>query len=327
MVRVNKQRGMAMMMALVMLAIASGLAVVMWYDNQLNVARINNLQQAHQARHYAQGLMLWASDLLREDYAEDPNPHDHNEELWQRGIRGMVVEEAILSGDLTGLNNRFNVNNVFLNGQVSEPHVAYLRRLLTSLELDVTLADKIIDWIDPDQVPMPGGAEDFIYLAKSPGYQTPGRYLQHTSELALLDGVSEADFAVLANYLVALPINGTTATKMNVNTIPPPLLKALSPLISNDMAVRLHQNGAARFTSMQAFFQHETIRFMFFQTDSQQPIRLLADVKTTYLQGESTVRMGDQVYQMYALLRRNNTGAARVISRAVSPFIQANLLH
>ncbi|MFC3194374.1 type II secretion system minor pseudopilin GspK [Marinicella sediminis] len=315
-----------MMMALVMLAIASGLAVMMWYDNQLNGARVNNLQQAYQARHYAQGMMLWASDLLREDYAQDQTPHDHNEDLWHQGIRGMVVEHAILSGELTGLNDRFNINNVFINGQVSEPHVAYLQRLLLILELDITLADKIVDWIDPDQIPRPGGAEDFIYLAKSPGYRTTGRYFQHTSELGLLEGVSESDYQLLSRHLVALPLNGSVSSKMNVNTMKPPLLKALSPLITNEVAVRLYQNGTARFTDMNAFFQHEAVRFVFFKTDSQQPIRLLADVKTTELEGQSTIRMGNSVYQMYALLRRNNSGAARVISRAVSPFDPLNLL-
>jgi general secretion pathway protein K len=317
---------MAMMMALVMLAIASGLAVTLWYDNQLSVARIHNLQQSYQASHYAQGLMLWASDILREDYTQDEQPHDHSNDAWLQGIRGMVVEDAILSGELQGLNDRFNVNNVWLNGQISEPHVAYLRRLLLTLELDVTLADKIIDWIDPDQVPMPGGAEDFIYLAKSPGYQTAGRYFQHSAELGLLEGVGPAELEVMLRYLVALPLNGTNSTKMNVNTLSPPLLKALSQVISNDMAVRLYQNGDARFTSMDQFFQHESIRFALFQGESQNPIRLLADVKTTDLQGTATVQMDGSSHQMYALLRRNNSGAARVIMRAVSPFVQANLL-
>ncbi len=322
----RKQQGMAMLMALVMLAIAASLAAFIWYDTQLSVARIQNLKQSYQAKHYSQGMMLWASDILREDYAQSESNADSSLDPWLQGIQGMVVEDAVLSGTLTGLNDRFNVNNLVVNGQVSEPHVTYLRSLLNTLEMDVGIADKIIDWIDVDQLPMPNGAEDFVYLAKSPGYQTGSKHFQHVRELALLDGVSTADYQNLLPYLTALPVIGNRHTKMNVNTLSPPMIKALSLSISNAMALQVNQNNQANFGSMDEFFQHKSLQYVLTDTVERNNIRDLASVQTLNLQASSTIQMEGQVIQMYALLQRENTGGARVIVRSMAPFIPVDLL-
>ncbi|TDR19516.1 type II secretion system minor pseudopilin GspK [Marinicella litoralis] len=322
----NKNQGMAMLMALVMLAIASSLAAYIWYDSQLSLARIHNLKQAYQAKHYSQGMMLWASDILREDYAQDETQHDSLSDPWLQGIQGMVVEDAILSGSLNGMNSRFNVNNLVVNGEVSELHLTYLRRLLSTLELDLGIAEKMIDWIDADQIPMADGAEDFIYLAKSPSYQTGSKYFQHVGELALLDGLSPSDYRRLLPYVTTLPIRGNQPTKMNVNTISPPLIKSLSLNINNEMAVRLNQNNQANFTSMNDFFQHNSIRYVVTNTEERNNIEMLAGVQTLDLQASSTIQMEGQVHQMYALMRRQNNGSARVLVRSMAPFIPTDLL-
>lgn len=317
-------QGMALLMALVMLAIASSLAVGIWYSNQLSLARISNLQKSYQAKHYSQGMLLWASDILREDYAQDEYQHDSSLDAWHQGIQGMLVEDAILSGTLVGLNNRFNVNNLIINGLKSEPHLSYFRRLLLALELDVGLADKAVDWIDADQIPEPNGAEDFVYLSKSPGYQTSSSYFKHVSELSLLDGLSQTDFARLSPYISTLPIqNG--ATRMNVSTMPPLLLSALHSQISNDMAVRLYQDGRADYLRIEDFFQHETLRYTLSELIRNE-IKPLISTQTLYLQASSLVQMEDSGFVMYALLARYSSGEARVISRSSSPYLPSTLV-
>lgn len=318
----HHNRGMALLMALVMVAIASSLAAYIWYESQLNLARIQNIKQSYQAKHYSQGLMLWASDILREDYAQDENQSDNNNDAWLQGIQGMPVEDAVLSGSLTGLDNKFNVNNLVINGAVSEIHLAYFRRLLNTLEMDLSLADKIIDWIDLDQIPLANGAEDFIYLAKNPGYKTGSKHFQHIRELLLLDGMTAEDYQKLLPYVSVLPVIGQTATKMNLNTMSPPLLKALNLQITNEIAVRLNQNNRANFSSIQDFFNHEKMPYILTDDTAKSEIRELADVKTIWLQAASTVQMEGQVFQMYALLKRNLTGEARVMYRSMVPISQ-----
>ncbi len=317
----QKNRGMALLMALVMVAIASSLAAYIWYESQLSIARIHNVKQSYQAKHYSQGLLLWASDILREDYNQDGPQYDSNTDPWLQGIQGMPVEDAILSGSLTSLDNKFNVNNLVIKGVVSEAHLQYFRRLLSTLEMDLAIADKIIDWIDADQIPLPGGAEDFIYMAKTPAYKTGSKHFQHIRELALLDGLSPEDYQKLIPYVTVLPVFDANGTKMNVNTLSPPLLKALHLAIANEMALQLNQNNAANFQSMNDFFQHKSVQYALFDTSIQNEIRDLADVQTRWLQAEATIQMEGQVFQMYALLKRNITGDARVIYRSLTPLL------
>nr|WP_255590593.1 type II secretion system minor pseudopilin GspK [Marinicella sp. NBU2979] len=310
---------MALLMALVMLAIATTLAAGIWYNAQLSVARINNLQKNYQAKHYSQGLLLWASDLLREDYAQDEYTHDSHLDGWRQGIQGMLVEDAVLSGQLTGLSGRFNVNNLVINGVVQEWHLAYLQRLLALLELDVGIADQIIDWIDPDQIPRPKGAEDFVYLAKAPGYQTPGGPMKHIGELALLDGVDADTFQLLSGYLIALPLTTDQPTRMNVNTMRPAALSALDLAITNELALRLYQNGQADFLNLQAFFDHPAIQYRLQGAREELTPRL--STQTRYLQASSRIQMEQHEYQMHALLQRQEVGHVRVLSRSMRPYL------
>lgn len=318
--RRRQTHGMALLMALVMLAIATTLAAGIWYNAQLSVARINNLQHNYQAKHYQQGLLLWASDILREDYAQDEYTHDSHLDGWRRGIQGMVVEDAMLSGQLTGLSGRFNVNNLLINGQPQEWHLAYLRRLLSVLELDVTIADKLVDWLDADQIPLANGAEDFVYLAKSPAYQTPGGPMKHIGELAMLDGVDQATFELLSTYLIALPPVNAQPTPMNVNTMRPAALRALDLLITPDMAVRLYQNGQADFLRLDDFFTHPAIQYKLPEA-SKQALRPYLSVQTRYLQASSRIQMEQHEYQMHALLQRQEVGHVRVLSRSMRPYL------
>ncbi len=325
MVHQHKQQGMAMLMALVLLAIASSLAVAIWYDNQLSIARINNVKNNYQAKHYSQGLLLWASDLLREDYAQDEYSHDSALDGWHQGIRGMVVEDALLSGTLVGLNGRFNVNNLVINGLESPRHIAYFKRLLLALELDVNLADKAVDWIDADQVPLPNGAEDFAYLAKSPSYQTSGKPFKHISELALLDGLSAENYQRLVPYVTVLPVLNQ-ATYMNVNTMSPVMLNALDPKITKDMAMRLYQNGSADYLQVDGFFQDPSIQYAL-PPEVQKELRFLISTQTRYLQASSLVQMEGSNFVMYALLYRDATGRARVLNRSLSPYLPQALVN
>lgn len=318
-------QGMALLMALVMMAIASSLAVAIWYNNQLSFARIHNLQKNYQAKHYAQGMLLWASDILREDYAQDETNHDSNLDPWLQGIQGMAVEDALLSGTLVGLSNRFNVNNVIVNGQVSEQHVGYLRRLLIELNIDAGVADKIIDWIDVDQIPQPNGAEDFVYLAKSPSYQTSGQYFKHINEVALIDGLSPEDFSLLAPYISALPIQGE-ATRMNVNTMAPVMFKALDVLITPEMAVRLYKDGKANYLDLEQYFEDPSIRFIILN-ELRNKLRPLIGVQTTYLQASSLIQMEGSEFTHFALLKRNAAGDARVLNRSLSTYLPKPLVN
>lgn len=317
----HKQQGMALLMALVMMAMAVTLATGLWYSSRLSLFRTHHSHQNLQAQHLSRGLLLWAGDILEQDYAETNQTYDTHHDAWQQGISGMVVEQAVLSGELAGMNHLFNINNLVINNQVSQVHVDYFNRLLEALHLDVHMTDKIIDWIDVDQQPRPGGAEDFAYAAQNPPYQTAGAPFNHVNELRLIAGLDDAQFEQLSAYVTALPVNNR-ATLMNINTIPPVMISALDPAISEELAIRIHQQGQASFTQVDDFYQFDDeLRFLPGLKDKKPLINQLIGVQTRWLQARTEVVFGEHRYQQYALLRRDDSGAGRVLMRSPIPFL------
>ena len=110
-------------------------------------------------------------------------------------------------------------------GQIDQPQVQALQRLLESLELKPELAQAIVDWIDPDRDPLfPDGAEDSDYTVMNPAYLAANQPFTSVSELRLVKGVDRETYDKLAPYVCAL-LPGTT---LNVNTALAPVLAALS---------------------------------------------------------------------------------------------------
>ncbi|HMR02250.1 MAG TPA: type II secretion system minor pseudopilin GspK [Candidatus Competibacter phosphatis] len=110
-------------------------------------------------------------------------------------------------------------------GQIDQPQVQALQRLLEGLELKPELAQAIVDWIDPDRDPLfPDGAEDSDYTVMNPAYLAANQPFNSVSELRLVKGVDRETYDKLASYVCALP----PGTALNVNTAPAPVLAALS---------------------------------------------------------------------------------------------------
>ncbi|MCX7544269.1 type II secretion system minor pseudopilin GspK [Marinicella gelatinilytica] len=322
----QRQQGMALLMALVMMAIAVTLVAGIWYSSRLTLFRTHHLQQKLQAKHLSQGLLLWASDLLEKDYTESDQFYDNSADPWHQGIQGIIVEQAVLSGELNGMNHLFNVNNLVINDVISVEHEAYFRRLLTALNLDVNITDKIMDWIDQDQEPRQGGAEDFAYAAEIPPYKTAGGPFSHVNELRLIAGMDDSQFNQLLPYVTALPVtNG--ATLMNINTLPPVMIKALDNSISEELAIRIYQQCQASFTTMEDFYKFDTIQYLDNIKQIKPILNQLIGVQTRYMQARTEVAFKDNRQHGYVLLWRRNNGASQVVMRSPVPFLPSNLVN
>lgn len=316
----NQQKGMAMLTALLMVAIATTIAVGLWYQNELNIKRLNNIGQAYQAQHLTQGVLLWVGDILEKDYQNNPSPHDNSQEQWQTELEGLIVQNAVLSGRLQGMNHCFNLNNLWHEDRLSEVHYNYLIRLLKLLELEVGIADKAVDWLDSDQEVRENGAEDFSYLSKSPPYQTSGAAFLHQSQLALLDGISHQVYQSLSQFVCVLPTQ-SEPSKMNVNTMPPIMLQALSEQISQPLALSIYQEGKANFSDLNQFFNHSHLAVLSNTPAFKENLSQLISVQTRFIQAKVEVNIEDRFYRSYALLKRTESGKGMVLQHAQVPFL------
>ena len=304
----KKQKGVALFMTLLIVSIATLISSEMWFNNNLDVSRQFNNRSSYQAMHYSRGMILWAKDILRQDYQENSN-YDTNSDVWNRTITGIEVEDAFLSGKLNDLSGKFNLNNLSIaDSQASKD---LFLRILNELELEQSLADKIIDWLDADSIPLELGAEDISYSIRKPYLKTAGQAFRHISELRLVDGVTEESYQRLKQYVTVLPVINNTPTKINVNTTSLLILNSLDSRISINYARALYNDGQANFQTLSDFFEHNAIRNYFLGEENLQRIELqkLLDTKTQWFHAIVKVSMENSVYQRFALLQRNSAVA------------------
>ncbi len=306
---IRHQRGVALFITLLVVTIATLLATEMWFKNTLDISRQINNRSAYQAEHYAKGMVLWAKDVLRMDFEEDPRV-DTKIEAWNQTIAGIQTEDALLSGKLTDLSAKFNLNNLVIRDQLNQPSYEYFIRILTNLQMDIGIADKIIDWMDADSIPRPLGAEDAVYLSKRPAYRTSSQAFNDITELRLIDGIDERTYQRLKSFVTAYPVLGNVPSKLNVNTTSTLLLLSIDNQIQKKDALLLYQEGQAVYKDLTDFFQQPAIQFYNLSQNPQ--LSQLLDVKSQWFQAKVVVKMEQAVFQKFALLLRNGSALALV---------------
>jgi general secretion pathway protein K len=254
-VNVRRQRGVALITAILITALVSSVALSLAWDNALDMRRTMTLLYRDQAVQVAMGAENWVQSILRDDLAETDT--DHLGEIWASDLPGLPVQSDVVQGELFGriedLQGRFNVNNlVGQDGEVDELALDQFRRLLIALELDPRFAGIAADWIDANrEAGFPDGAEDAIYTGLVPAYRTPNLPITHASELAGLDGMDKASFDILAPHIVALP----GRTGINVNTATPAVLQSLGDnLTAADVESLVAERENGGFADLQNTF-------------------------------------------------------------------------
>ncbi len=228
----RRQRGVALITAILITALVSSVALSLAWDNALDMRRTMTLLYRDQAVQVAMGAESWVQSILRDDLAETDT--DHLGEIWASELPGLPVQSDVVQGELFGsiedLQGRFNINNLIdQNGDVDELALEQFRRLLIALELDPRFAGIAADWIDANrEAGFPDGAEDAIYTGLVPAYRTPNLPITHATELAALEGMDKASFDILAPHIVALP----GRTGINVNTATAAVLRSLGENLS-----------------------------------------------------------------------------------------------
>jgi general secretion pathway protein K len=227
-----RARGVALITALLITALAGSVAANLAWDNALDARRTMVLLYRDQAVQVAVGSEGWVRSILREDLAASTN--DHLDEVWATEIPALPIDSEAVQGQIWGsiedLQGRFNVNNLIgTNGEVDQTALDQFERLLMALDLDPRLAGATGDWLDADQQELiPDGAEDPLYSSLIPAYRTADRRISKVTELAAVDGMDRGSFELLLPHIIALP--GRTA--INVNTASIPVLQSLGPNIT-----------------------------------------------------------------------------------------------
>ncbi len=259
MMQTGRQRGVALLTALLIVALAAVAAAAISRDQFLDLHRVQNLLYADQAYEHALGVEDWGRGVLLKDLQHDQSTNaqmDAPGEAWSVPLPSTAVEGGSVQGRIEDMQGRFNLNNLVAvpatQGDTTGLQLAYLQRLLLVLELDPALAQAIADWLDTDvDARFPGGAEDLTYMRANPPYRSGNAPMGDISELLLVHGITPKIYARLAPYVTVLP----NPTPINVNTAPAPVLLALSSEF-NDHTVEavMAARAAGGFADVPAFF-------------------------------------------------------------------------
>ena len=303
MIRHVKNRGVALITAMLITALASLVAANLAWDNALDVRRTMVLLNSEQAMQVALGAESWVVGILHQDLQDSET--DHLGEIWAFDIPGFPIEGGDVTGVIQDLQGRFNVNNLIDdNGRVEEDSLERFRRLLNALDLDPRFAGIAADWMDSNaEASFPDGAEDAIYTGILPPYRSANQSLTSASEFAALEGMDRQSFNVLRPHITALP----GRTNVNVNTATTAVLQSLDENMSDaDVEGLIAERELAGFGDIQTAFQSLV---------TPDVLNTLEE-KTSYFQLKVVVRIDTVRVTLYSVLQRSPQGGVTPILRS-----------
>lgn len=226
----GRQRGMALLVVLLILSVMVIIASNMSGRLQLELRRTANITTGKQAWWYALSAEALVSKVLTQDFKDNPEVVNLSQN-WARKNTVFPVDDGQLKGEVTDLQSCFNLNSLSVASKAGsgeeleqQPYpVQVFRELLKQLAMDdyeaAQLTDAIRDWTDKDTVLVSSlGAEDAYYEGLKPPYLTANQWMLGKDELRAVRGVTARVYARLAPYVCALP---NDKLKININTLAP----------------------------------------------------------------------------------------------------------
>ena len=307
------QRGVALLTALVLMALAATIAVTIGFSSGLTAKRSAAVFSVEQGVQFAAGAEALAAYVLHEDRNVDL---DLPTDPWAQVVGPVeIAPEIALQAQLRDEQARFNLNTlVDKDGKPDADAVAVFRRLLVLADLEPRWAELVVDWIDADDQPDPQGGEDSLFLAQDPGFLAANETITSVSELMQLPEFGIERYRKLLPYVAALP---PTQSQVNVCTASPVVLDALLALVPNaGNEVEFTRLGTADFARQReqpACFPGKQV--LATRLGQDKAARFLTE-GSSYFRLTSNVRIGSTQFALYSLMYRDLSKQVRPVLRS-----------
>ena len=237
---VRRQRGVALLVALLVVALATILIAALLDRGGLTAARTRNELRELQAENYAKGLEDYAARVLWQD-EQGPDQNDASDDIWAVPLPPTPVPGGDITATMTDLDGRFNLNNLSDDSGNQGLWQAKFALLLQALKLDPNLGKNVHDWMStaPD-------ASEAWYLGQAVPYRPGHRQFAHVSELRMVEGFDGDTYARILPHVSALP----AGTMININTATVPVLMTLDATLTEQAAAAIWQQGHAHFDAV-----------------------------------------------------------------------------
>lgn len=220
----NKQdnKGVALIVVIMALAVITAFVVEFTYSVYVDMNFLQNWREGRKLATLATSGAALASGFIAENISRQDYTYPGSIVL---PAQDPFDDGTGLSISVTDEDGKFNINSItYQKGTVDENRYEGFRRLLEHLQIDLSVADRVADWLDEDSVPMLIGSEDGVRNG----------HMVATDELLLIPGIDRKIYDKLEPYVTVFG-----STQININAAEPPVLLTLSDEIDIGMAKRV----------------------------------------------------------------------------------------
>jgi general secretion pathway protein K len=309
---VQRQRGIALLLAILLVAIATILAAAIGSASAMSARRAAASIAFDEGLLVGEAAEALAAYGLRADLRAGAE-YDYPGEAWAKPVGPIEIAPGVqLEASLEDVQGRFNLNSLVGPNGVTDPQaVLIFQRLLAMVGLESKWAQLMADWIDTDSEPgFPDGAEDNFYSTQNPPYRTPNELVTSSSELLALPGFGRDRYLKIAPYVTALPQDATVNICSASGFLLDAMIEGRQEFGSDPQRLATERATACfpKLTDYVAAFGGDTAGFS--------KISKRIGQNSHYFRLTSIVSIGTAQFALYSLLLRDPSGQVRPIQRS-----------
>lgn len=297
---VQKQQGIALLLAMLVVSIATITAVSLVHEQSFSIRKTANLKNYNAASMYSVGLEDFARLILQEDGKNSKT--DNLDEDWAIGIPALPIESGYLSGSIEDVQSLINLNNILTSVEAAKK----LTKLCNNLDISPDFIPALKDWLDENSdTEHADGAEDDYYTGLESPYRSANRLMTDTSELRLVKGIDSDMYDKLEPFITALP----EETAINLNTVSEEVFEALD--LQLDSQEFIDERAKDAFENLSDFETRMNIKL-----DENQKRNLA--VTTDYFLASGQVVLQEKTIYLKSLIHRGKkNGQTRILARSL----------
>ncbi|WP_299795575.1 type II secretion system minor pseudopilin GspK [uncultured Shewanella sp.] len=320
----GKQRGVALIVVLLIVAMVAIIATNINSRNQLSVRRTLNLTQYDQAYWYAISAEEITKKVLKQDL-DDADGTVHLQQYWALADVVFPAEHGEIAGKISDMRSCFNLNALSIeskeleNGQpkLPLPAVQY-KGLLVAVGMDEFSAERLThtlkDYIDEDSTASPFGAEDADYESRNVPYRAANTLMSHRSELRAVMGYTQDIYMKLLPYICVIP--GDDRQLLNVNTLKVEQAALMAGMFDNKISVGeaesiINQRPGDGFEKIEEFWENSSLASL----QSEADLKTTFVVDSNYFLLEAGAKVDNATFRLDSVLKRGNGNKMDVLTR------------
>lgn len=306
----HSQRGVAVIMALLLTTLAITIVASLFWQQQVQVRSIENQRLQLQKQWILRGALDWAGLILREDAKHSaiddlgepwavPLAETRLDQYVENGRAADDIADASLSGSISDAQARYNLTNLCPNGTINPDEVAVFARLLRNAKMDSQLAQATADAMAAAlKNPVSNATNNSTTNNGNQSDPLPMNLIQ-LDDLLAVPNFSPVMLTKLKEWVIFLP----HATPVNVNTASAAVLAArIATLTLADANELVASRKTASFRDL-ADFSHRLPGKSFAVASNE------VSVTTNYFLVSGKVRMSRARLEMQALIERSSANS------------------